>query len=77
MEVSPRIPTGNLARANADDDGDVVDVGCLCTQERRTVKGHGISTERDAGAVKGLPPALIIVGENDILRDEGEAYAEC
>ena len=50
-------------------------LGRICAEQERPQEGHGFSSFRHSGAVAGIASGTGDCGENDILRDEGEAYA--
>lgn len=45
----------------------------MCQKDRNQITASPLRAVRDQ--LKGLPPAMILNGEADVLRDEGEAYA--
>ena len=49
------------------------DAYCPNKKDRKATMASPLSASLEQ--LKGLPPALVIVDENDILRDEGEQYA--
>jgi acetyl esterase len=48
---------------------------CYCPDLERRLEAYAAPLRASGEQLAGLPPALVIVDEADVLRDEGEAYA--
>jgi len=78
-------PVTNLASFDTQSYAEFAEGYYLTRAEMEWFRGHYLARMEDAqspyaspllaGNLSGLPPALVITGECDTLRDEGEAYA--
>lgn len=78
-------PATNLSSLDTDSHRDFGDGYLLTKVDVEYFRDHYLGCEEDrwnwtaspllAPDLSGLPPALVITGEFDVLRDEGEAYA--
>jgi len=50
-------------------------LGKLCFKQSRFEKAHSFSVAIFSRAAQGITTRIVIIGEFDVLRDEGEAYA--
>ena len=51
-------------------------LGPVHHRPRPAGRTHGLPAARQPKQLAGLPPALVITAEADVVRDEGEAYAD-
>ena len=65
----------NRLAAVADEGSHEVVLGCFLPDESKRMDPHVSPLRATLEQLKGLPPELLIIDENEVLRDKGEAYA--